>query len=241
MSGSVPEPLLPTPVAIDGPAASGKSSVGEALARRHGYAFLDTGLMYRAFALAAVRAGVSAADEDACAALARALDMRVETAGNTRVFFGGEDVTGELRTPPVEDSVSDFSRIEAVRAVMVERQRAIAARGGVLSKPRRVAVCETVNSSSVKKVPSLMIILVYGLAAVRQSNFRGRDFCCGGKCRRQTGCGWQLLPPHVGLPQRQAEKSFPLLQNLKTCNYLLRFCNIALDEDNDQRNNPGIR
>lgn len=128
MTGA-PDSRLPNPIAIDGPAASGKSSVGAALARRHGYRFLDTGLMYRAFALAALRAGIPAADEAAASELARKLDMRVETSDETRIFLDGEDVTGELRTPPVEDVVSSYSKIAAVREVMVACQREIAAEG----------------------------------------------------------------------------------------------------------------
>ncbi|MCC7364428.1 MAG: (d)CMP kinase [Dehalococcoidia bacterium] len=120
---------LPRPIAIDGPAASGKSSVGEALAREFGYRFLDTGLMYRAFALAALRAGVKPDDPDACSALAAAAPLRVEATHATRVFLGDEDVTAELREPHVEDAVSGFSKVPAVREVMVARQRTIAADG----------------------------------------------------------------------------------------------------------------
>ena len=129
MTVSRPGQSLPAPIAIDGPAASGKSSVGEALARRFGYRFLDTGLMYRAFALAALRAGLRADDEQACAALARDLDMRVHAARQTRVFLAHEDVTGQLRAAHVEQHVSDYSRIPAVREVMVQRQRDIAQDG----------------------------------------------------------------------------------------------------------------
>jgi len=126
MNRSVP---LPSPIAIDGPAASGKSTLGRALADRLGYRFLDTGVMYRAFALAALRAGVPAEDVEACAELARTLDMRVEAAGDTRVFLGDEDVTGLMRSPEVEGSVSGYSAIPAVRERMVAMQREVAAAG----------------------------------------------------------------------------------------------------------------
>lgn len=118
---------LPAPIAIDGPAASGKTTVGQALAAEFGYLFLDTGLMYRAFALAAMRAGVDAADATACESLAANLPLSARAGGETRIFLGDEDVTAELREPAVEGNVSRYSAIPGVRAAMVSRQRAIAA------------------------------------------------------------------------------------------------------------------
>ncbi len=119
---------IPWPIAIDGPAASGKSSLGMALARRFGYLFLDTGLMYRAVTLAALEAGVP--PEDAAAGeFARSLDIRAEAGAETRIFVGGRDVTGRLREPEVEHHVSAYSALPSVRAAMVAAQRAIAAQG----------------------------------------------------------------------------------------------------------------
>jgi len=129
---------LPHPIAIDGPAASGKSSVGEALARALGYGFLDTGLMYRAFTLAAVRAGVSWEDTAGCAALAAELPMRVEAGPVSRIFLGDEDVTGLLREKAVEQNVSHYSAIPAVREVMVAQQRLVAATGRMILAGRDI-------------------------------------------------------------------------------------------------------
>lgn len=126
MSRSQP---LPSPIAIDGPAASGKSTLGRALADRLGYQFLDTGLMYRAFTLAALRAGVEAEDTEACAELARSVDLRVEAERDTRVFLGDEDVTGLMRSAEVEANVSAYSAIPAVRERMVAMQREVAGSG----------------------------------------------------------------------------------------------------------------
>jgi cytidylate kinase len=120
---------LPAAIAIDGPAASGKSTVGQTLAARHGYRFLDTGLMYRAFTLAALRAGVAASDPGACTALAETIAMTVAAGTETRIFLDAEDVTDRLRDADVEANVSAYSAIAAVREVMVRRQRAIAAEG----------------------------------------------------------------------------------------------------------------
>ncbi|MGE5594902.1 MAG: (d)CMP kinase [Hyphomicrobiales bacterium] len=117
---------LPRTIAIDGPAASGKTTLGRALAERFGYRFLDTGLMYRAFTLAALRAGVAPGDPGACGELAAKLDMRVVIGADTHIFLGDEDVTGELRSPEVEANVSAYSAIPAVRQAMVARQREVA-------------------------------------------------------------------------------------------------------------------
>ena len=87
----------PDPIAIDGPAASGKSSLGRAIAARLGYHFLDTGLMYRAFALAAMRHEVEPTAE-ACAAFLRQLDLRLGGESETHVYLGGNDVTALLTT-----------------------------------------------------------------------------------------------------------------------------------------------
>ncbi len=119
----------PHPIAIDGPAASGKSTLGRALMERLGLALLDTGLMYRAVALAALRAGVDAADADACARLAREGGMEVAAppGGEARIRLAGEDVTDLLRGPEVEAAVSACAAAPGVRRELVARQRAFAA------------------------------------------------------------------------------------------------------------------
>src|SRR5688572_518909 len=89
-------------ITLDGPAGAGKSSTARALARRLGYRFLDTGAMYRAVALAAIRRGVPWNDSDALAELV--LHVRIELQ-NERVFLDGEDVTEEIRTNEVTTSV----------------------------------------------------------------------------------------------------------------------------------------
>ncbi|MEX2081854.1 MAG: (d)CMP kinase [Dehalococcoidia bacterium] len=120
---------LPGTIAIDGAAASGKSSLGKALAAELGYRFLDTGLMYRAFALAAMRAGLRATEPEACVELARELPMRLEVGEDARVWLDEEDVTPLLRSPEVEASVSPYSAIPGVRAEMVRRQQEFAGEG----------------------------------------------------------------------------------------------------------------
>ena len=122
------KPQHPHPVAIDGPAASGKSTLARALAERFGYVLLDTGLMYRAFTLAALRAGVPASDAATCTELARGggLSLTVKNR-EARVALDGEDVTDLLRAPEVETNVSAYSAIAEVRRELVAQQRLFAA------------------------------------------------------------------------------------------------------------------
>jgi cytidylate kinase len=132
------DPAFRGPIAIDGPAASGKTTVGQALAKELGFSFLDTGLMYRAFTLAALRAGVPATDAGACGALVRGLGLTVEPGPETRIILAGEDVTGRLRDPEVEANVSPYSAIPAVREEMVARQRQLAAGGRIVLAGRDI-------------------------------------------------------------------------------------------------------
>ncbi len=116
-------------VAIDGPAGSGKSSVAEEAARLLHVLHLDTGAMYRAFALCALQAGVPMADKKALARLARRvrIDARFE-GGRQRTLANGRDVTDLIRTPEVSRAASDVAVQATVRRMMVRRQRRIAAR-----------------------------------------------------------------------------------------------------------------
>lgn len=111
---------LPSPVAIDGPSASGKSTVAAELARRFGYVVVDTGMTYRAFTAVALDRGIAAADVAACEALADTLTF---TLTHDRVVVDGVDLTPRLRDPDVEAQVSAYSRIAGVRTAMVRVQR----------------------------------------------------------------------------------------------------------------------
>lgn len=118
-------------IAIDGPAGVGKSTVGKCLAERLGYVFLDTGALYRAVTLAALRTGVSADDAGALAAIAETLDLEFlrplpDSGQLYRVISHGEDITLELRSDEVESYVSVVSAHPKVRAALLERQRQLA-------------------------------------------------------------------------------------------------------------------
>ena len=124
-------------VAIDGPSGAGKSTAGRALARRLGYVFLDTGAMYRALALAALRAGVPLDAESELAALAARTRIELEGSGD-RVTLDGEDVTGAIRTREVSAAASRVSRHPQVRRLMVARQQELGRPGGVVLDGRDV-------------------------------------------------------------------------------------------------------
>ena len=116
-------------IAVDGSAASGKSTIGRRLAEKLGYAFLDTGVMYRAVTHSALERGLSLEDSATIGALAQTLPIYVSLdrdASGTRITIDGVDVTSHLRSQRVEDAVSIVSRIAAVRDALVSRQRQIA-------------------------------------------------------------------------------------------------------------------
>ena len=119
-------------VAIDGPAASGKSTVARALARRLGMGYLDTGAMYRSLAWLALRDGVSVEDEAALVELAKAHPVSFVVGPDSpwpAVMVDGQDVTGAIRTPEVDTAVSPVSRMPHVRRIMVDEQRLAAGDG----------------------------------------------------------------------------------------------------------------
>ena len=122
-------------VAIDGPAGSGKSTLSRALAQRLGLQRLDTGAMYRSVAWAVLERGIDPADADAVAGLARVLPIEV----GDRVLADGTDVTEAIRGPEVSAAVSAVAANPAVRAVMVDRQRAwVAGHGGGVVEGRDI-------------------------------------------------------------------------------------------------------
>jgi cytidylate kinase len=126
-------------VAIDGPAGAGKSTIARHLARHFGLLNLETGAMYRAFALKALRTGVSLDDSKALEGLAVETDIRLEGDGDeNRVLLDGEDVTGLIRNPTVTDAASRVSVFPAIRNWMVKLQQQLGAEGGVVMEGRDI-------------------------------------------------------------------------------------------------------
>lgn len=119
-------------IAIDGPVASGKSTVGRIVARKLGLRFLDTGWMYRAVAYAGLSAGIDLNDHQEMSRLARRLTMKlVESEHRERLLVDGEDVTDRLQESQVERGVVPVAANRGVRKVLVRQQRLIAADGRI--------------------------------------------------------------------------------------------------------------
>lgn len=122
---------LPKTIAIDGPAGSGKSTLGNLLADELGYLYFDTGVMYRAVTLAAINRGFDISDEDSIGELARQvrIDVRPPSQDDGRdydVLLDGEDVTWDIRKDSVNANVSPVSAYGSVREAMTAQQRRIA-------------------------------------------------------------------------------------------------------------------
>jgi len=126
-------------VAIDGPAGAGKSTIARHLARHFGLLNLETGAMYRAFALKAMRADVPLDDSKALESLAAETSIRLESGeGDNRVLLDDEEVTGFLRNQQVTDAASRVSVFPAIRAWMVALQQQLGAEGGVVMEGRDI-------------------------------------------------------------------------------------------------------
>ncbi|BCY19126.1 MAG: (d)CMP kinase [Chloroflexi bacterium] len=130
-------------IAIDGPAASGKTTVGEKLARQLGFLFFDTGIMYRAVTLAVLRSNLDPNAEIAVSELAGRVKIDVAPPGKddgrlADVLLDGTDVTWDVRSREVEANVSIVSTYKGVRDAMTEQQRRIGARGNVVMVGRDI-------------------------------------------------------------------------------------------------------
>jgi CMP/dCMP kinase len=126
-------------VAIDGPAGAGKSTIARHLARHFGLLNLETGAMYRAFALKALRAGVPLDESPALEMLATQTSISLDPGEEeNRVLLDGEDVTGLIRNPTVTDAASRVSTFPQIRAWMVRLQQQLGAQGGVVMEGRDI-------------------------------------------------------------------------------------------------------
>lgn len=133
--------LLPAKavIAIDGPAGSGKSTTAKALAKRFNLIYIDTGAMYRALTLAALREGVDCSCESSLVDLANRATLELQAArGEIGVFWNGQDVSQDIRTPEIDAMVSLVASHRGVRRHMVRYQQALGRRGGVVMEGRDI-------------------------------------------------------------------------------------------------------
>ncbi len=133
----------PRRIAIDGPAGSGKSTIGEQLAKHLGYLYIDTGAFYRALAWLALESGIDVNDGQALAQLAQRAEITisrplVDDGRQYTVKVHGQDVTWAIRSPDVTSAVSTSSSHKDVRAIIIAQQRAMAQRDGVVMVGRDI-------------------------------------------------------------------------------------------------------
>ena len=126
-------------VAIDGPSASGKTTVGKIVARELKCRFLDTGVMYRAVALSAIRKNIELTDKDSLITMATLLKIESVSQGfNDKLLVNGIDITEEIKDEKVDRSVSKVAMISGVRRELVSQQRRIAADGPIVMVGRDI-------------------------------------------------------------------------------------------------------
>jgi cytidylate kinase len=127
-------------IAIDGPSSAGKTVVGTMLAKKMGYRFLDTGMMYRAATVAALDAGINFNNLHQLTVTAEQIDIEAHAGseGETRILINGTDITSRLRGHEVDGKVSIVSAIPRIREIMVEAQRRLAAGGGIVMVGRDI-------------------------------------------------------------------------------------------------------
>lgn len=135
--------MVPSVITIDGPAGSGKSTLGKQVAERLGYIYFDTGVMYRAVTLVALQEGIDCNDSDALEALAlrTTIDVTVPTKDDGRqytILANGKDVTWEIRAPDVDAHVSLVAKVPAVRKELIRQQRMIGDRKHVVMVGRDI-------------------------------------------------------------------------------------------------------
>lgn len=138
-------------IAIDGPAASGKSTVGSLMAERLGYVYLDTGVMYRAVTWAALGAHIAIEDEAEVTALAERLRIEilrptVDDGRQYTILADGADVTWEIRKPEVDRGVSPVSAYAGVRAALTAQQRRMGVRGEIVMVGRDIGTVVLPNA-----------------------------------------------------------------------------------------------
>lgn len=163
-------------IAIDGPAASGKSTTAKLVAQKLGYLYIDTGAMYRAVALKAAREGVPLDDP---AAISRMLETTViaqePAPEGVRTLLDGNDVSREIRTPEMSKAASDISALPAVRRRLVSLQQEMGRQGGVVMEGRDITTVVFPDA----EVKVFMKASIAQRAMRRREELKARGIECG--------------------------------------------------------------
>ena len=135
-------------IAIDGPSGAGKSTIARACAKKLGFIYVDTGALYRSIGLYALRQNVDTADADAVTALLPAITVDLGYRGDEqRVYLNGEDVSEEIRRPPVSMAASNVSAHPPVRAFLLDLQRDMAKKNNVIMDGRDIGTVILPNAT----------------------------------------------------------------------------------------------
>ena len=142
---------LPNVIALDGPVASGKSSVGLIVAKELGHIFLDTGVMYRAVTWAAINRKIKIDNKEAISSLAQQIDIEIKSPTKfdgriNDVLVDRVDVTWKLREPEVNENVSQVSRYQLVRKALTEQQREFGKKGKIVMAGRDIGTIVMPNA-----------------------------------------------------------------------------------------------
>lgn len=134
-------------IAIDGPAGAGKSTVAKGVAAKLGYIYVDTGALYRAIGVYALRAGVDTKDGDGVSALLPEINVELKFIDCVQhVFLNGEDVSAEIRTPDASMAASNVSAIPSVRSFLFDLQRNIASKNDCIMDGRDIGTVVLPNA-----------------------------------------------------------------------------------------------
>jgi len=126
-------------IAIDGPAASGKSTTAKIIAQKLNYLYIDTGAMYRTLTLAIIKAKVNISDEAEIKELSFQTKIEQKQSGSDlHTFLNGKDVSHEIRLPEINRIISQISAFPEIRKIMVQKQRTLASLGGIVMDGRDI-------------------------------------------------------------------------------------------------------
>ncbi len=131
-------------IAIDGPAAVGKSTMGKIIARELGFLYIDTGAIYRAITWKVLKNNINVYDEDTISNLVSNTCITIERANSKRlndyyhIFVDGEDVTEEIRNPRIDQNVSQIARLPKIRKQLIYLQRKLAGKGDIVMEGRDI-------------------------------------------------------------------------------------------------------